>query len=523
MELLCPRHKTKLHIEHTTLSMMGVAYPAVTGKCEKCRDIYVNRGLSLSNRRFNLAGVSYEVMSELESAYPAQPSICPKAEKKNLVTEVSKNQQKSIAPTLAVKENEIQQNRNAEKNQAKNVGSKATDKITKETTKTPKSKKKKSKKKEKSSVLFTRWKFVYPTKETTTGPKVTANSSKQRNVSALDIYTPETTAEMEARGGTLPVPQKPTRIFPTEITTVHLASETDKHFWITIVGDSTLQESPKGILWSERAICKAILRAIKNKKPWVYYNSEPCQIVSYTNPPALQNCLRNFDKPITTSVPPQQEMKQKEIAFPQPSVTTYHKKEQTSGSISALDLVNGVPFNRKDVILYICKGLIACKRDNHKVIAATGLLAGRRNATAKININYCPQCNKCFIGYDEYQHYRKQYKILIGNIRLVSNKAKFSDLDLAEESPLHLCGYSVSQSVGLTVTERRSILQYMMEYEIMQKPYIIDYLNFFIRRNGSKADMDIAVQKWRDDLDWVRNYRLGSQSMFQISGVKKNR
>ena len=63
----------------------------------------------------------------------------------------------------------------------------------------------------------------------------------------------------------------------------------------------------------------------------------------------------------------------------------------------------------------------------------------------------------------------------------------------------------------------------MMEYEIMQKPYIIDYLNFFIRRNGSKADMAIAVQKWRDDLDWVRNYRLGSQSMFQISGVKKNR
>ena len=72
MDVLCPRHKTKLHIEHTKLDMMGITYPAVIGKCKKCRDTYVNRGLSMSNRRFNFSGTTYEVLDELASAYPAQ-------------------------------------------------------------------------------------------------------------------------------------------------------------------------------------------------------------------------------------------------------------------------------------------------------------------------------------------------------------------------------------------------------------------------------------------------------------------
>lgn len=527
MDVLCPRHKTKLHIEHTKLDMMGITYPAVIGKCEKCRDTYVNRGLSMSNRRFNFSGTTYEVLDELASAYPAQLPVCARTEshKKEALSSDRPNQGENASPIQPVLENASQKKVSNTKNPATVPSAKEKKKDSQKATKKEKDKKGKASKKAKNSIELTHWKFVIPSRATPLQTVDENNVRNKHNVSALDIYTPEITTEMESRGGTLPAPQKPTRLLPSEITTVHLASETDKHFWITIIENKMYQEAARGILWSERAICKAIIRAIKNKKPWVYYNSEPCQIVSYTNPPALHNYINKSNKSAKAPFVPDKaetRMQPNNVPAQKPAVAQ-PKMKQTSGNISALDLVNGVPFTRKDIILYICKGLIACKRDNHKVIAATGLLAGRRNSNAKININYCPQCNKCFISYDEYQRYRKQYKILVGNIRLVGSSSKTSELDLAEESLLHLCGYSVAQAAGLTVADRRGILQYMMEYGIMEKPYIIDYLNFYIRTNRNNSNQWVAVQKWNDDLEWVRQYRLGSQPLFQISDVKRNR
>lgn len=172
--------------------------------------------------------------------------------------------------------------------------------------------------------------------------------------------------------------------------------------------------------------------------------------------------------------------------------------------------------------LYVCKGTIACTRNGHSLTAATGILLGKNGAVIKINTNYCPQCRKYFIGYDEYMRYRQIYGVLLGNIKVTNGSFVQSEAELADESILHMCGYSVNQTDNLSSAERHSILQYLIDSKVSNKPEIIEYLNFFIRRNGKRQNMEEAVRRWNEDLRWVREYQLDRQRHFEIVNIQKN-
>lgn len=143
-------------------------------------------------------------------------------------------------------------------------------------------------------------------------------------------------------------------------------------------------------------------------------------------------------------------------------------------------------------------------------------------AIIKINTNYCPQCRKYFISHDEYMRYRKLYGVLLGNIKLTNESFLQSEVELAEESILHMCGYSVNQTDNLSPAIRQGILQYLIDSKVSNKPEIIDYLNFFIRRNGKKQNMSEAVRRWNEDLMWVREYQINRQRYFEITNIQKN-
>lgn len=173
--------------------------------------------------------------------------------------------------------------------------------------------------------------------------------------------------------------------------------------------------------------------------------------------------------------------------------------------------------------LYVCKGLISCNRNNHKVESVTGVMLAKSSAIIKVNTNYCPQCRKHFISYNEYVRYRKLYGILLGNIKVTNGSFVSSETDLAEESILHMCGYSVNQTDNLSAAVRQSILQYLIDSKVSNKPEIIDYLNFFIKRNGKRQNMEEAVRRWNEDLRWVREYQINRQRHFEISNIQKNK
>lgn len=170
--------------------------------------------------------------------------------------------------------------------------------------------------------------------------------------------------------------------------------------------------------------------------------------------------------------------------------------------------------------LYVYSGRIKCIRNNHMMTCVNALIDTASGETAKLNINCCLTCNRFYISYDEYEHYLEKYKSLLTRIILVNQdgESTFTN-NLAAESILKLCGYSVSQEKGLSQKERQALLSKIIHAGIVNKPDVIQHLNWLIKMNGKKAGNDIAKEKWEDDLFFVRNLDMNSQSNYKISSI----
>ena len=79
-------------------------------------------------------------------------------------------------------------------------------------------------------------------------------------------------------------------------------------------------------------------------------------------------------------------------------------------------------------------------------------------------------------------------------------------MNFKPESILKLNGYSVSETDGLTDTQRRQILNDLIDKEIVDKDEVIQYLKSFINFNGKKLGNSRAVNKWKSDILFLNNY-----------------
>jgi hypothetical protein len=182
---------------------------------------------------------------------------------------------------------------------------------------------------------------------------------------------------------------------------------------------------------------------------------------------------------------------------------------------------NGGEFDASKNILYVYKGFIKCQRDHHSLTCVNAKVLSKNGKYIYLNVNYCKDCRQFFISYSEYLHYRSMYGILIAKIVMISNGEYSHDIDyLASESPLKLCGYSVSQAEGLTAQARQDLLRELIQLDIIKKPEIIRYLSWFIQMNGQKDGNEIARSKWEADLDYVRDLNVSKQATQLIAGIK---
>lgn len=175
-----------------------------------------------------------------------------------------------------------------------------------------------------------------------------------------------------------------------------------------------------------------------------------------------------------------------------------------------------------DETLYIHKGRIICIKQHHRIEQATAILMNRNGKDIELNVSHCTQCNKFFLDYHTYQHYREKYGTILGNIRMLKGE-NYSDTgyDLADESPLRLCGYSVSQKAGLSQADRQTIIESCIKNGAMTKEGVIRLLNWFIEVNGSKKGNELACRKWSEDLDFVLAYNTSRQNHYRITKIEQ--
>ena len=193
-------------------------------------------------------------------------------------------------------------------------------------------------------------------------------------------------------------------------------------------------------------------------------------------------------------------------------------------SHAALKAGTNIDFSDKKNTLYILKKTNACQNRNHNVIAVTGILKNLRGFSVKINVNYCENCKKFFINRIDFDEFCKRHGIMLGNFsvkELNFCKGFNGRYKLADESPLHYCGYNVNKQKGLTESDRHKILANIIDFNIMKKTEIIEYLHFYINNIGNRANMNLAVSKWEDDLYFVNNYRINKQKSYRIDKIRQ--
>lgn len=90
---------------------------------------------------------------------------------------------------------------------------------------------------------------------------------------------------------------------------------------------------------------------------------------------------------------------------------------------------------------------------------------------------------------------------------------------LAEASPLKLCGYSVNQNDSYTALQRQYIISSIISRGIMTKGEVIRYLEYFININGKRSGNELALSKWKDDLEFTLQFDASSQESVRIRKI----
>lgn len=197
------------------------------------------------------------------------------------------------------------------------------------------------------------------------------------------------------------------------------------------------------------------------------------------------------------------------------------KATPSSANLSIPDL----PTTSKEIslsnsTLFVHKGIIACIKYKHPIVDATAILKNLNGRNIELNVQHCKSCNRFFIQHDIYQHYRKKYGAILGDIRMHVSESPNSYLpDLALESALHLCGYSVSLKDSLSEAARHAIIVSVIESGIMKKHEVIKLIQYLIELNHSKKTHQDAIQKWENDLDFTLAYNTDRQKKFQLHTI----
>ena len=172
--------------------------------------------------------------------------------------------------------------------------------------------------------------------------------------------------------------------------------------------------------------------------------------------------------------------------------------------------------------LYIYKGRTSCHTRNHTMKSATAIFIGRNDSEIKLNVEHCPLCKKFYLSFSLYERYREKYSVLLGKIKMDSSSiCDVPNILLSEFSPLKLCGYSVNQQDGCSKIERQYIISKVIEKGILTKNEVIYYLEHFINMNGQKANNAVALEKWKEDLDFTLKYKMSEQDEYKLKHVKK--
>ena len=174
------------------------------------------------------------------------------------------------------------------------------------------------------------------------------------------------------------------------------------------------------------------------------------------------------------------------------------------------------------------RSVFKCRHNDHKLQNIDGIIGiiDRKGNIVQTNVSggYCPNCNVFFIMESTYQSLKRRGTPIC---RISDEKAYLSDstyvngMKLAQESVLKQYGYSVSQEENLTDLTRKKILSLLVDNKVLTRNEIISYLDFFINQRKYQPRYEKAIDKWKDDREFISNYRIGEYTQYGVKGIHR--
>ena len=168
----------------------------------------------------------------------------------------------------------------------------------------------------------------------------------------------------------------------------------------------------------------------------------------------------------------------------------------------------------------------SCKYQNHELIDIEAIVSviKRDGSVVAVTIpaGYCPKCGIYFIMDSTF---RKLNSIGAPICRLSTYKAYSegrnfdNEWNLSPESKLMQYGYTVSETAGLSSSQRHVILAYIIDNKIMTKSEIISYIDSFIGLRQRRHQYQEAIIKWESDREYVFEYNKGTYKKYGIEGI----
>lgn len=170
-------------------------------------------------------------------------------------------------------------------------------------------------------------------------------------------------------------------------------------------------------------------------------------------------------------------------------------------------------------IVSIYNGATPCERKHH-IYDYRGILTVD-NESIELYCEYCYECQKYFIKYKNYEKLLSKYGFFPLKLNVLFEDFSNGFFNRRDKSPLRLYGYCVNEEQGLSRQQRQKILAHLIDMKIMTKYEISNHLQMLIETNGKQYKNRYAVKKWREDNEFVNNYRSREHPKVEIKALVK--
>lgn len=126
--------------------------------------------------------------------------------------------------------------------------------------------------------------------------------------------------------------------------------------------------------------------------------------------------------------------------------------------------------------------------------------------TKTVPIMFCEKCNIYYLHKIDYDSLMLSGRILcrIVDGEHVDSISSISFEKLSKESLYKICGYNVNANEDITDTERQSILQFMIQRNIVTMQEAINFLSWLVQIHKNKDYL--AVSKWKKDINFLKGF-----------------